>query len=141
MPSPCHALLVHLNGNLPATTTCLDGSTTGQVSPAISVDGDCSIKKAVWIYWDANWQGACIGFVGEGRANLTDYDSCHSEIECYNWNDQASSFTTGCSGVDFFTDINAEGDWAYSDPYEGHNFPYQGVGNDQLSSIVILNNC
>ncbi len=141
--SPCQSLLVHLNGTQPATATCLVKSGTGQVNPAIS-ERSCTASnvKAVWIYESINKGGACIGFIGSGWTNMSNWEWCDpSGIFCINWNDEASSFYTGCSPVYFFVDANGKGRQAHASAYVFSNFPYGGVGNDQLSSIHITTNC
>jgi hypothetical protein len=94
----CAHQAVHLNGDKPATVTCLDRVTKG-IFPKTGLSG-CN-DAVVQIWWDTslNWTSLC--FSGNGFANLTDfapawYDAalCH----CTSWNDQASGFALyGCT--------------------------------------------
>jgi hypothetical protein len=93
------------------------------------------------LYWNANRSGYKICFIGSGFVNLTNYWSPCGIITCSSWNDQASSFYTGCSPVTFWTNINAEGGNAEALPYTYGNFPDQGVGNDTLSSLELYSSC
>jgi hypothetical protein len=135
----CQNLEVHLYGTLPAKTTCLVASTAGGITPDTTI-ASCSTIDALWLYWNANESGAEICFIGYGWANLTDWASCNA-VACYNWNDQTSSFITGCAPVDFFTDINGGGSQVDAVAFERRNFPLGSVGNDTLSSVHLLSSC
>jgi hypothetical protein len=139
MAASCATLEVHLYGALPAKTTCLSSTPSRPVSPHTS-QANCSNPAALWLYWDANESGSMICFIGSGFVNLTgSYVWCY--VVCYSWNDQASSFYTGCSPVNFWSDINTSGGSATVGPYTKGNFPREQVGNDALSSVELFSNC
>ena len=94
----CHALLVHVYKNKPATTTCLltevqyqaHTHTPGSaLSPYIRSGGGCSNGNALWLYLHVNSGGPCIGFIGNGTVYLTNYIIPTGGIS---WNDHVSSF-------------------------------------------------
>ncbi|GER90747.1 hypothetical protein KDW_49090 [Dictyobacter vulcani] len=87
------------------------------------------------IWSDANLQGWSICFVGTGFVNMTSF----SVNPFWNWNDQASSYGTGCLDGIFYTNTNG---WGQSQPFTmkttGNFDGYAGhLPNDALSSIYI----
>jgi hypothetical protein len=94
----CAHQAVHLNGDKPATVTCLD-QIIKDVSPKTGLS-DCN-TAVVQIWWnsDFNWTSIC--FSGNGFANLTDFAPAWYDVptcHCTSWDDQASSFALyGCT--------------------------------------------
>lgn len=113
---------------------------TGSNSPLahlIGVDGWCD-DDALVLYWNSpvgNTSGPWLCINGAGVLNLT------QSFNSYYWNDQASARWTGCYNDIFSVNSNQTGGTAYApgSPDGEHspseNFPYQNVGNDQLSSV------
>ena len=75
---------------------------------------------------------------GSATVNLTRI------VDGRNWDNNVSAFWTGCQDVGFFKKIDGGGTSAYAagsiygaltDPT---SFPYQGIGNDQLSSVTLI---
>lgn len=128
--TPCHTLEVHLHGAQPATTQCLDKKTTDGVTPQIYSTG-CTYTDRLELFSDSGERGFFLCFIGSGNANLTDYG----------WNDIASSYTTGCSPVTFYTDINDKGSSIYESAYHTGGFTPGAVPNDSLSSVYLYSNC
>lgn len=155
--SDCHARVVKLNGTT-STSTCIQTeaqykakllpSTYKQfgLTPNISGGNGCSNGNALWIYQNINYGGACIAFIGAGTAFLYNY-LLNSNTS---WDEQASSFFSGCANGAFgenyaiATDL-LYGHGAYFNAFSGGNFPYSDsngtVRNDALSEIVLNDNC
>jgi hypothetical protein len=158
----CHVLLVHLHGKT-STTKCLltetqyqakvqaEKSNRSGVAPKIGGDS-CAIPVAielgVSLFRDGNFSGPCIAFSGSGEAELYNYTLSGTTT----WNDQASSFISGCVegvfGED--SDLTVDGLYghaAYFGEYVSRNFPYSGsngtingtVRNDTLTSVLLNN--
>ncbi len=144
----CQTLEVHLHGDQPATSICLDGmapvpssKSARQTSPDIKVDNSCSnYFNDLALWWDANYYGPDICFTGSGTANMTDYKWCNV-FGCYSWNDQASSYATGCSPVTFYVNTNRKGSNVTVPPDNAGNFTPGAVPNDSLSSVYLSSNC
>jgi len=140
----CSHLLVHLNGKRTPLTKCLDHQKPN-AKPFTYVT-DCG-AHTLFISQDYYGGGATICFIGSGFANMTDYWG--PWYNHFNWNDQASYYAPGCSGGDFFADINGQGMRQSFVPYEyHHNFDggtsFSGqrvLNNDTLSSLSLSSNC
>lgn len=144
----CQVKHVTLHGTLAPTISCLRqkraGPTrsTGGSGPLASLAfaSDCA-DDALALYWDgpiwssAWWNSPELCISGYGLLNLTDVG----------WNDVASAWWTGCRDDYFYQNINRGGGIAYApgspdgENSANGNFPYGGVGNDQLSSIWQFN--
>ena len=133
----CGHLVVHLNGHNPATTKCSDKKDShGRVIPNLYVS-DCSAKTLI-IYADSNQSGWTICFYGSGWTNMTEYCGPAPEGCFWNWNDNASSFRTGCSYANnFFADTNGEGTEQSAGSYQSGNFNGHPLYNDSLSSVYV----
>ncbi|WP_220208839.1 hypothetical protein [Reticulibacter mediterranei] len=154
--APCQTLEVHLNGTQPATTRCLDGQTTSAtpstsgVTPNITRLSDCPIPAELDVYWDANQKGHHICFIGSGVANMKDYQVCNklgcsaaacAALGCVSWDNEASSYFTGCSPVEFYTNVNRTGYHVSEPAYHNGNFTPGPVDNDTLSSVYLSSGC
>ena len=125
----CEHLLVHLRGNEPPLTTCLDA----QHPKSVSITCD---DYSLVLYWDANFSGATLCFSGSGWANLTDYCAPIYLGGCLqNWNDKTSSFESHDTPGTFYynTDLNGP---ALSFPVFFSANLY-GSLNDSISSLAI----
>lgn len=132
--SYCHTLRVQLNGDQPATSTCLDPQpqANGQVQPQTAQTSCASSDLHLWS--DANYSGDLICFSGTGSVNLTDYGRGYFG----NWNDAASSYSTGQRCGTFYADINLAGVAQGFGPGQSGGFTNgTPVHNDQLSSLAI----
>ncbi len=136
----CQTTQVTLHGSAAPTISCLDGQKGAARTRIVrgygplaqlAIQTGCD-DDALILYKDAYQSGATLCINGSGLFNLTWVSG---------WNDQVSSWWTGCYNVLFFQDINEEGGIAEaqgsndgeSSPFG--NFPYYEVGNDQLSSV------
>ena len=133
----CSRLLVHLNGSNPATKTCLDKKDSKGRSIPNTYVSQCT-SETVIIYADSNYSGWTICFYGEGFANMTDYCGPAPEGCFWNWNDQASSYKTGCYVTYFYADINTQGTNFYKIDHRQGNFSDTNIGNDALSSVDLV---
>lgn len=134
--TPCQSLVVQLHGIQPATTTCLDGRT----GPDIGVDNPCHFGADLEIWWNANEGDPEICFRGAGSTNMTNYCAQFGS-NCVNWNDQASSYYTGCSPATFYVNIDDGGSNVTEPAYHAGNFTPGAVPNDSLSSVKLSSNC
>lgn len=141
----CQTRQVTLHGNKPPTLRCLDGQkltartlTVGSGPLAHQITLGYCPDDALVIFWNANRYLPELCALGSGVLNLTDvYNGSVS------WNDQASSFWTGCYNDFFYVNTNRDtsaGTAYASGSYDGEyspsaNFPYQNVLNDSLSSV------
>lgn len=152
--SNCRVIGVHLHGNDPATSTCLQSKQIG-VSPNIYSSQCTSAAVQLWI--DANYGDFELCFYDTGLANLTDYclvfgtcsgGSCGQACNGVNWNDQVSSFKTGWNYGYFYQDINGGRASLVFSPNENcphinslthtsWSNPSNFVWNDQMSSLRI----
>lgn len=129
--TPCSFFLVISHGSQPATATCADRNTS-----TARPNSFCS--HALDLYWDANGQGLDLCFTLGGEYNMTDF----SNGSGVSWNDQASSFQTGCTSVTFYKDINRGGPSVTREPHHGiDNFTAGSVPNDSLSSVFLFSSC
>lgn len=143
----CQTLYVHLNGDGPATTKCLD---TSSASTGVQPDtGTASCGDTLDLFVDAYQSGDEICFSGAGFANLTGYQHCHWVWvppttwiwECWSWNDTATSWTSHSQSGAFFSDINGGGIRMNYGANSKGNFTSNPIPNDSLSSICINNGC
>jgi hypothetical protein len=138
--APCHITQVILHGTAAPTINCRDGQ-KGEARPLpVGRSGplarlafqDVCFDDALVLYWNANEGGPVLCVNGSGVFNLTSVSD---------WNDNVSSFWTGCYNDYFYQDVNRGGGlaWAPGSPdgdYSAYNnFPLSNVGNDQLSSV------
>ena len=143
----CHATQVMLHGRASPSVSCLERpqgerrtlprAGSSPLARLVGQDSWCD-DDALVLYWDSpvgSTTGPWLCIDGAGVLNLTQF------FNSYYWNDQASAFWTGCYADEFAVNTNLGGATAYADgSYDGeyspsHTFPYQGVGNDQLSSV------
>lgn len=143
----CQTTQVTLHGTAAPSFSCLDGqkrrvrTLPGRGSGPLAahvVFSDACYDDDLDLHWDSNLGGDILCLNGSGVLNLTNVWSYNYFTS---WNDQVSSFWTGCYDDYFYTNINQEGGvaWAPGGPggldTEWHNFPYGGVPNDTLSSL------
>ncbi len=130
--TPCMSLLVELHGPQPTTYQCQDGlfKTPG-----------CSRESLHLWRGDAKALGAVICFRYAGQGNMSDFEA-YIHGQWVSWDNQASSFLTGCSSVTFYKDPNILGTNVSREPYHGIDYFGPGaVPNNDLSSIAIQRNC
>jgi hypothetical protein len=144
----CHTIRAILHGGASPSFSCLDGQklrvhvravagSSPLAAPSVFEQDACYDDDLV-LHWDSNLNGYKLCVNGSGVLNLTDVWNYNLHVS---WNDEVSSFWTGCYSDYFYTDINRGGSvaWAPGSPggfYSGwNNFPLGGVGNDTLSSI------
>lgn len=141
-PRPqCTHLMVYLHGSKPSTWKCLDSRT----HPFIYAT-DCSYSTLYLVnYSSTNWT---LCFLGNGSVNMTDFCGPWWVGGCLvNWNDQADYYTTGCSPVYFYSDINEGGTESFAPGHSSHAFNggWNGYGNtlydNTLSSLVLTSSC
>jgi len=140
----CNALEVKLNGKQSPTYHCL----SKEMQPAIFGRKCVNDGNDLVLYWNGPLYppstippGPILCVRGAGVLNLN-----QTFPDGHNWNDQASAWWAGCSAGAFYVDINEGGGAAYFSGGSGTsapsaNFPYGGVGNDQLSSIRLYSDC
>lgn len=107
----CYVLMVHLNGNSPATSACLlQAKPANGVVPSIATHPCGANLPSPWValYQDINFGGAQICFVGTGSVNLNNYTLSCILFVCTQWNNQASSFNSGATAK-LTTDYNGNG--------------------------------
>lgn len=147
--STCHVsqLVVHANGS--RTISCLQATSKSstKVSPNTISSPPCPADDLV-LYYNGPFGSAaanngpilCVYGNSNTPINLT------VTVNGVSWNDKASAWWTGCQDVEFFVDSNGQGgiayaagsDYGFNSP--AGNFPYQNVGNDQLSSVEMYSN-
>lgn len=101
----CAVLLVQLNGNLPASDTCLTpapapGTAATEPGAAAHPVSDC-LATDLRLYQDTNYGGKRICFRGIGHADLRAY-LIYGWPLYLSWDDRVSSFITGDSYVNFY---------------------------------------
>jgi hypothetical protein len=140
----CRTTEVTLHGGAAPTVSCLDGQKgtvrtlpVGGRGPLTHLDSylaGCD-DDALLLFWDSNLGGTELCIKGYGYLNL------NRDFNGLNWNDQTSSYWTGCYDDYFYVDVNQGGGigWAPGSPDGDNspwgNFPLGGVGNNQLSSL------
>jgi hypothetical protein len=131
----CTVLLVELHGSQPPTSTC------EQTVQPDNIDTTGCGDSALKLYADHNFTGWTLCFIGQGFANLDDYCG-PAPVGClWHWNDQTSSFSSGCSSGTFYTDKNGNGTAANFGTWVKQDFPFGGIPDDQLSSLKLDDNC
>lgn len=129
----CAHRMVQLHGSAAATSFCADKSASTSVTPDVNISfcGSGDLK----IYQNGSFSGYEICFSGTGTANMTAYTMPNG----VNWNDQASSATTGSNCVVFWSDTNERGNADSVSTFTSWQFwrSYSAVGNDALSSIDV----
>lgn len=138
----CQRLYVHLNGNSPATVSCLD---TPPASAGVQPNSDTApCGDTLNIFVDAYQSGDEICFGGSGFANLTGYQHCHwvwypwgPTFQCFPWNDDATSWASHNQTGKFYGDTNGNGICASYGANGNGNFTSNPIPNDSLSSICI----
>lgn len=151
----CHTTQVTLHGVLAPTFGCSDGhrgearaqpveGKGPQAQPWVYDEGTCAYDDDLVLYWNSNLSGAILCINGYGTLNLNQYFNGRW------WNDEASSWWTGCRTVTFYVDIDQGGNQASENgSWDGEsspkgNFPLDNgygagtVGNDQLSSVALV---
>lgn len=132
---PCDHLQVHLQGNKPPITRCLDNTVSPRngSQPGISITCD---GFSLVLYWDANLSGGTICFSGYGWANLTDYCAPINYGGCLqNWNDKVSSFNSQDTPGTFYKDINLQNYMFDFAVFTQANL--NGSYNDAISSLAV----
>lgn len=143
----CQTIRATLHGLATPSFSCLDGQqrkartlSVGGSGPFVAhqIIEDACYDDDLDLHWDSNLGGTILCINGSGVLNLTDVWNYNHHTS---WNDQVSSFWTGCYSDYFYSDINQGGGiaWAPGSPggfySEWDNFPLGGVANDALSSI------
>lgn len=148
----CQVLWVHLRGSLPSRNECMDGlprqSNPNRVGTYIYKDSGCG-GNSLWIFQDSNFSGLEICFDGAGSVNMGNYTtSCNFGV-CASWNDNASSWSAGCSNGTFWINANESGQaydfaaWSannFDGQYDSSNHEYR-LPNNSLSSLTLYSNC
>lgn len=102
----------------------------------------CDANSLV-IWADTGFSGWTICFKGAGSTDMTSYCGPAPFGCTWNWNDNASSFATGCSSVTFYTNIGDSGVAETEGASRRQNF--DGVSgrlpNDTLSSVFETFSC
>lgn len=144
-PRPqCAHLQVYLNG--PINWVCRDqqvasmlhtknGVNSNIVQPGIVAVGCDANSLVIWA--DTGFSGWTICFKGFGSTDMTSYCGPAPWGCAWNWNDNASSFATGCSFASFFKDIGDSGQQENANAFQRQNFDGQNgrLPNDTLSSV------
>lgn len=142
-PTPagrCAVLHVQLNGDRPATHTCVAPAPAGQgtdpSAPSAAFAGSVSCGPDILtLYWDKYYWGPKICFSGSGIANLGDY-SPQWYTPWLSWSDKMSSFRTGPQYVNFYEHSNAQGAKLRYASYQSRSSMPDGW-NDRVSSLCI----
>lgn len=166
----CTTLVVHLHNKKPATTTCIHGLNSfsatkflfrsnkdvasqkqitahKQGTPETQLD-DCEYSS-LELWSENNYKGNNICFIGPGIVNLTDYCFLKMLGGCViTWNDQAGSYSTGCSDGYFYADTNGAGKKQYYTIHQLGSFDEQltfdgdlNLPDHTLSSFTISSDC
>jgi hypothetical protein len=133
----CAVLRVHLNGDRPATHTCLATAAAGQgtVTAGISSTNYC-LANDLQIYQDYYHGGKRLCFYGSGSVNLKDYGLGWFS----SWSDKMSSYKTGSYCGIFWQDSNQSGFQLRF--YAQQNVLYtEPLWNDRVSSISVFASC
>jgi|SRR5579883_2256684 hypothetical protein len=144
-PRPkCGHLQIYLNG--PINWVCRDqqvasilqnknGVNSSIANPGI-VAVTCDANSLV-IWADTGFSGWTICFKGAGSTDMTSYCGPAPWGCTWNWNDNASSFATGCSPASFYKDIGDSGQREGENSFQRQNFDGQNgrLPNDTLSSV------
>jgi hypothetical protein len=143
----CRITQITLHGFDAPTLSCLDGQKRSVHTRLVAGSGPLAVPQVfedacydddLVLHWDSNLNGDKLCVNGSGVLNLTDVWNYNRHAS---WNDEVSSFWTGCYSDYFYTDINRGGGvaWAPGSPggfySEWDNFPLGQVPNDTLSSI------
>lgn len=128
----CSHLHVHLNGQEPATQTCLDDSGLD------CRNGENNIELILW--WDANYSGPSICFSGTGSVDLTTFSAPPISCSCDTWDNQVSSFEIidRPTVVTIYADPEEHGQSiSYRDRAYQDNFSDTPIEDNNASSISI----
>ncbi len=134
----CKAMEITLHGNGEPTMKCNVWYAAVDSAHAPFTSGTfCNTTDDLHIYQDAFQRstGAIICFTGTGFLNMNEYGMNLFQ----NWNDQASSWSSGIWNGTFYVDNNGEGRSENFTYYNTGEFDGQGthLPNDSLSSIKI----
>jgi hypothetical protein len=134
----CAVLRVQLNGDQPASHTCLAPAKaergTDRSAAAIGGTSNC-VAGDLMFTEHRNGGGKRLCFYGYGMANLENY--LLNVFPPRTWNDQASSFHSGYNTGKFYQDRNGGGS-QYSFSF-AETFFNLGSWNDRISSVCIYN--
>jgi hypothetical protein len=134
----CAVLLVQLNGNQPATDTCLTPA-PGRGEPPLGASAhpvsDC-MTTDLRLYQDTNYGGKMICFRSIGKADLRAYLIYGWPLYRL-WDDRVSSFITGDSYVNFYADGLQTGERLRYASYQSRASMPSGW-NDRITSLCVL---
>lgn len=135
--SGCRVLEVTLHGNASPTIKCNLASTSSKKVTPYTYSTSCNSANDLKIYQNASQStsGALICFTGTGFIEMPDYEMFWP----INWNDQASSWSSGKWKGVFYKDISGGGvsqnfNWLDTGEFDGQN---GALPNDSLSSFKI----